>query len=127
MRPVVSIVATYRDIPYANSDWYLERVIRPRADLEGRPLPSDTFGLPSRPVVMGLEVLEMFIVCVNVLGITPLDLFREKEEHNQMSMGVWVNFLRRKLNPVKSAVKLFDFVIDANRSFHASLIPLPAK
>ena len=96
-KPVVAIVATYGEIPYVNSEWYFEKIISARAEHDNHPLESSTFGLPTRPVVMSLRILEMFIIAVNSLALSPHELIREKEAHNQLSMGEWGNFLKRKL------------------------------
>ena len=120
-KPMKFIIATYGDIPYANSEWYLRRVIIPSAESDESPLPSDTFGLSSSPVVMSLQVLEMFIVAVNSFNISPLDLFTEKADHDQLRMGVWGDFLRGKLNTIKSSLRAFDFIDRANEEFIATL------
>ena len=114
-KPVVSLVVTYGTIPYVNSSWYLEKVIRPRAQRENRPLVSPTFGLPTRPVVMSVPVLEMFITTINTLGKSPDELVNEQEAHNELSMGEYENFLKRKLLEVKP--DWFAFVEPAHERF----------
>ena len=97
-KPVVSLIATYGKIPYANTDWYWNKVIAPRAELKGTPLAMPSCGLPSRPIVMNHETLEFFIIALNMLGMSPQQLLEEYAHHPSYLIGEWNNFLKLQLH-----------------------------
>jgi hypothetical protein len=118
-KPVISVIATYGEVPYANTDWYFDRVIFPRAKERGKSVAPPTCGLPSRPIVLSHESIEMFIIALNTFGVTPAMLVAKREAEHFLASGEWNAYLRQRLQNV--AIEVLPYVEAAAEEFYESL------
>ena len=126
-KTLVSVVVTFGEVPYVNSDWYFRNVIYPRAEAEHMSPSTPTWGLPSRPFVMSSETLELFVMVLNTFGIEPHELVQEKDaKHGVPAIGEWKPFLKEKLNARKDDYQRPSYVTEAAESFDRTLIPADA-
>lgn len=76
-KPIVAVVTTYGELPFANSEWYFDFFVRRAAAGSDGPLPQPS-DLKHRPAVLSIAALELFVLVLNNAGLTPLDLFDQK-------------------------------------------------
>ena len=116
-KPVVGIVATFGDIPLANSDWYFNSFILDRAQSKLKPPIYPSTSMLRRPIVIQLQTLEDFVTLLNHTGASPISLYDEWQELPYIRAGDWDAFLRKKLEEQKGNVSPLEFVESEFYSF----------
>jgi hypothetical protein len=127
-KPVIGLVATFGDIPFANSEWYFKTFILARAEskLIAPIFPSQN--MTRAPIVMTLGTLESLVTIVNSLAVSITDLYAEKDQLPYMTVGDWDSFLRNKMGANESRLQPLAFITDnANAFFGEMGIPPSTK
>ena len=109
-KPVLGIIATFGDIPLANSDWYFETFILPRAKKELRAPIYPSNKMVRRPLILSLQTLESFVVLLNSTKVSPLALYDEKDQLPYTQVGDWDPFLATKLRELGDGLKPLAFI-----------------
>jgi hypothetical protein len=120
-KPVVGIVATFGDIPFVNSIWYRDNIIRKRAESKLAAPIYPTTGMPEWPLIMSLGTLELFIMNLNSFDTSISALVNEKKSEPYIRTGDWDQFLKRKLNADEGRVKQLAFVKERCQAFWKSV------
>jgi hypothetical protein len=119
-KPICAAVATYGRLPFANSDWYFEKFVRRMGTQGGGPAAAPAT-LDAPPAIMSLDQLDMFVVLLNRLGVTPTSVMAEKAGHAYVSVGDWEQFLRNRLTALAEPPEPLQFVRAAAEAFWTSM------
>ena len=113
-KPIVGIVATYGNLPFANSNWYFQHAISNRMSqeiLKDWPWPMDVF-----PQILHIQGLEELVIVMNKLNQSPLELIREKLKKEYSQVGDWSQYISVILNK-KVHNWDFPFLDDSTNQF----------
>jgi hypothetical protein len=124
-KPAIGIVATFGDIPFANSDWYFKTFILARAGSKLQQPIFPSMAMSRAPIVMTLGTLESLIAVLNFLPTSIVGLCGEKDSLSYMSVGDWDTFLRDKVTANELDLPL-PFVTDSCNRFFAAMGILPS-
>jgi hypothetical protein len=120
-KPVVGIVATFGEIPFANSGWYRDSFILKRAESKLRTPAYPSVNMQRWPLVVSLGTLELLLMNLNSFDFCVTALCDEKDSEPYIKTGDWDRFLASKLAGNDLRVEQLPFVADQCDGFWRSL------
>lgn len=116
-KEVIGVVATFGEIPFANSDWYRKSFIEKRAESRlAEPIfPSEN--MTQWPIVMSLESVEHLVATLNSFDSGLNDLVKEKDAKPYIQVGDWDRFLVSKMSEDPTRVQSIPFLLEYERAF----------
>jgi hypothetical protein len=120
-KPVVGIVVTFGEIPFANSSWYRDSFILKRAESKLRTPAYPSANMERWPLVMSLGTLELLLMNLNSFDAGITALCDEKDSEPYIKTGDWDQFLKSKLAENQPRVKPLPFVAEQCGVFWDSL------
>ena len=122
-KPILGIVVSFGELPFANSDWYFENAFLARvADHLRAPVyPSCT--MTRRPMVISVPTLELMIQAANSTHSSMLSLYDSKALENYVLTGDWDAYLRSKLQALGEQVEQLPFLREDFEAFFETLGP----
>jgi hypothetical protein len=127
-KPVIGVVVTFGEIPFANSDWYLNTFILTRAESKLKQPIYPSPNMQRVPIVMSISTLELLVMAMNSLGASLLSLCQEKDALPYITVGDWDTFLTQKLRPNESSFEPLPFIApNCDAFFKCMGIPSPPE
>lgn len=118
---IFGIVVTYGDLPLANSNWYFNTFFLKRAESKLKPPIYPSTAMEQLPIIMPIQVLELFAATITHLDASPTLLFDEKESQPYLKVGDWNTFLASKLRESNKKDLMLPFAQDQFVEFLVSL------
>jgi len=109
-KPVIGVVTTFGEIPFANSEWYLNTFILARAESK---LKQPIYPSPNMlrvPIVMSIATLELLVAILNSQTASLIDLCEEKDDLPYIKVGDWDTFLKEKLKSNEASLQPLHFI-----------------
>jgi hypothetical protein len=118
-KPIYAAVATYGDIPLANSDWFFQSFVRQMTKAK---LTAGTGGLfRSIPAILSARAFELLCLLAKA-GKSVAESFADKDTRNYYVVGDWETFLVDELCKIPTEIQPeFQFVRDNFVAFFRSL------
>jgi hypothetical protein len=127
-KPIIGIVATFGEIPFANSEWYFNTFILTRAESKLKEPIYPSPNMKRMPIVMSIATLELLVMTLNSLKASLIDLCKEKDDLPYMTVGDWDTFLKHKLKSDESSIEALPFVGPSCDAFYKEMgIPSPPE
>jgi hypothetical protein len=120
-KPVIGIVATFGDIPFANSDWYFKTFVLPRAGSKLQQPIFPSVNMSRAPIVMTLGTLELLVTVLNSRLTSMTALCDEKDALPYITVGDWDAFLREKVSSNQSNLLPLPFVTENCTAFFTAM------
>ena len=121
-KPILGMVVTFGELPFANSEWYFNSFFLPRARTVLSPPIYPGTSMKNHPIVISVRTLEHLVTCLNNLNASYMKLFEEKEQRHYNEVGDWNTFLKSKLRDQGENIEALPFVRQQTDEFFNNLI-----
>jgi hypothetical protein len=127
-KPVIGIVTTFGEIPFANSEWYLNTFILARAESKLKQPIYPSPNMQRVPIVMSIATLEVLVTILNSQTASLIDLCQEKDGLSYIKIGDWDTFLKEKLKEGQPSIQPLPFIATNCDAFWTMMgIPSPPE
>lgn len=98
-KPIESVIVTYGDVPFVNSDWHFEKIIAPSLQQRHREDIADALMIQvNRPIVLKTSSWENLVGLLAAQVTTMTDLKQRKKAENYITEGDWDVFLCKAMD-----------------------------
>jgi hypothetical protein len=111
-KPLVGVVVTFGELPFANSDWYYDKVIFARSENDLSPPIYPSEGLSRRPMVISVSCLEDLALLIRDSRESLVALYDEKQNLPYVQAGDWDVFVGHRRKQGSAPTKPLPFVED---------------
>lgn len=116
-KPVYGAVITFGEVPFANSDFYFDNIIMPRARQANSIVVDNLVVFASRPTILSLESYAMLMAALYALPTTPRALAHGFEAYYRVCLGDWRTYLGKTIRDADKQFTRLPFVNSRAQAF----------